>query len=120
MTEKQIEEYCGSKKGAVVEYKPEWECLWGHIEGKMFVLIGGDKEKNKCVSLKCEPELAEIYRKEYKDVVPGYYLNKQHWNSIYYPKETVSDELIKEMIDMSYTLVFNKLPKKVRESIEQE
>jgi len=114
MNQKQIEEYCLSKKGVEFDYKIEWEATRGQIHNKMFILIGGDKEKREIVSLKCEPMMAEIYRTEYKDVIPGYYLNKVHWNSIYMDGE-VPDNVLKEMIDMSYNLVLQSLPKKIKE-----
>ena len=58
--------------------------------------------------------MAEVYRKEYEDVIPGYYLNKVHWNSIYMDG-TVPDNVLKEMIDMSYNLILQSLPKKIKE-----
>ena len=114
MNQKQIEEYCLSKKGVEFDYKPEWEATRGQIHNKMFILIGGDKEKREIVSLKCEPLMAEVYRKEYEDVIAGYYLNKVHWNSIYIDG-AVPNSVLKEMIDMSYNLVLQSLPKKIKE-----
>jgi len=114
MNIEEIEKYCLSKKGAEIDYKPEWEATRGQIHNKMFVLIGADKEKRPIVSLKCEPVMAEMYRKEYKDVIPGYYLNKMHWNSIYIGGE-VPDDVLREMIDISYTLILEALPKKIKE-----
>lgn len=115
MNQKQIEEYCLQKKGADINYKPEWEATVGTIEGKMFVMLAQNNLGKDIVSLKCEPMLAEEYRKEYKDIIPGYYMNKVHWNSIYIDGE-VPDKVIKDMIDMSYNLIFEKLPKKIKES----
>lgn len=114
MNQKQIEEYCLTKKGVVFDYKAEWEATRGQIHDKMFILIGGDKNKKEIVSLKCTPEIAEMYRNQYKDVIPGYYLNKTHWNSIYMDGK-VPDKVIKEMIDMSYNLVLQSLPKRIKE-----
>ena len=115
MNQEEIEEYCLSKTGAEIDYKPEWEATRGQVSNKMFILIGGDKEKNPIVTLKCDPMMAEIYRKEYESVIPGYYMNKTHWNSIYYKDNEVPKEVLKEMIDMSYSLIFDSLPKKVKE-----
>ncbi|MCL2383857.1 MAG: MmcQ/YjbR family DNA-binding protein [Oscillospiraceae bacterium] len=114
MNQKQVEEYCSTKKGAEIDYQEEWEAIRGRIHEKMFVLIGADNNGKKFVSLKCEPMLAEVYRKQYKNVVPGYYLNKTHWNSIYVEEGLVPGDVLKEMIDMSYDLVLKSLPKKVQ------
>lgn len=106
-----MDEYCCSKKGAVKDYKAEWEAFRYMVGGKMFVMQGQNKEKKDIISFKCEPLLAESLRKEHEDIIPGYYLNKQHWNSIFLDGE-VSDDLMKSMIDMSYDLVLNSLTKK--------
>ena len=116
MNQKQIEEYCLTKKGVEFDYKPDWEATRGQISNKMFILIGEDKNKKEIVSLKCDPFMAEIYRKGYKDVIPGYYLNKVHWNSIYMDG-VLPDNILKEMIDMSYDLVLQGLPKKIKEML---
>jgi len=54
--------------------------------------------------LKCPPALIFVLRDKYKAVLPGYYSNKMHWNTIIHGKD-VSDEEIKKMIQMSYDLV---------------
>jgi len=114
MNQSQIEEYCLTKKGVKFDYKADWEATRGQIHNKMFLLIGGDKYKKEIVTLKCDPFMAEIYRKEYKDVIPGYYMNKVHWNSIYI-EGTVPDNILKEMIDISYNLILEGLPNKIKE-----
>lgn len=58
----------------------------------------------------------ELFRGEYSDVVPGFYCDKRCWNSIYLDG-AVPDEVLKDMCDMSYKLVFEKLPKKVQREI---
>ena len=116
MTVEEIEKYCMSKKGVEFDYQADWEATRGRIHEKMFILIGENKEKKPIVSLKCEPMLAEAYRREYNDVIPGYYLNKTHWNSIYYTEGNVPDEVLKDMIDISYKIILDGLPKKVKET----
>ncbi len=111
MTQKQIQVYCLKKKGVAFDYKEEWQATRGQIENKMFIMLGGDQSGKPIVSLKCDPLLAEAYRKEYDGVVPGYYLNKMHWNSIYMDS-AVPNEKLMEMIDLSYELVLKSLPKK--------
>ncbi len=113
---KWLDEYCLSKKGAVKEFKPEWEATLYRIGGKMFALLGADGVKKPIISLKCEPMTGQLLRSQYEDVVPGYYLNKEHWNSIFL-EGAVPEEALKHMIDMSYDLVFNSLTKKMIKQI---
>ncbi len=112
-----LEEYCCAKAGVVKDYKVEWEVFRYMVGGKMFVMQGHNKEKRPIISLKCEPLLAKSLRDEHEDIIPGYYLNKEHWNSIYEDGD-VSDELMKRMVDMSYELVFKTLTLKMRKEIE--
>lgn len=55
-------------------------------------------------------------RSEYRDIVPGYYMNKTHWNSVYLDG-TVPEDILKEMINQSYNLIFNSLSKKKQKEI---
>ena len=70
---------------------------------KMFALI---KEKSNPVrvSLKCDPQLAELLRERYESVLPGYHLNKKHWNTIICSGQRPEDEL-QDLIRHSYELV---------------
>ena len=80
----------------------------------MFAMIGENKDGTPIFTLKCDPDLAETYRGTYKSVVPGYYMDKLHWNSIYIGGD-VPEDVLTNMIDMSFNLIFEKLPKKVKE-----
>lgn len=72
-------------------------------EGKMFALIS-DGSKPLRVSLKCDPQLAETLREKYETVVPGYHLNKKHWNTVICSGQLGNDE-IKDLALLSYRLV---------------
>lgn len=72
-------------------------------EGKMFAIIT-DGSKPLRVSLKCDPVLAETLREKYETVVPGYHLNKKHWNTIICTGQ-LSDDEIKDLARLSYRLV---------------
>lgn len=72
-------------------------------EGKMFALIANDSNPLR-VSLKCDPGLAETLREKYETVVPGYHLNKKHWNTIICSGQ-LSDEEIKDLARLSHQLV---------------
>jgi predicted DNA-binding protein (MmcQ/YjbR family) len=78
------------------------------VAGKMFSLsqLGADSLR---VSLKCEPELAEALRAEHPAVLPGYHLNKRHWNTLIIDG-SLPDQMIKNLIEDSYDLVVRQLP----------
>lgn len=72
-------------------------------EGKLFAIIANDSDPLR-LSLKCDPQLAEILRQKYESVVPGYHLNKKHWNTIICTGQ-LSDDEIKDLARHSYDLV---------------
>ncbi|AGK95580.1 MmcQ/YjbR family DNA-binding protein [Clostridium pasteurianum] len=114
-----IDKYCLSKKAAEKDYQIEWEATRYFVGGKIFAMVGGDKYKKSIITLKCEPIFGQFLRDENKNIVPGYHMNKKHWNSVYL-EDDVPDNLLKQMIDMSYKLVLNSLSKKVQEEISKE
>lgn len=111
--------HCLSKKGAVKDFKVEWDATRYLIGGKMFAMQGGDKEKKPIITLKCEPPFGQFLRSEHSHIVPGYYMNKEHWNSVYLEGD-VPDDVLKQMIDISYELVLNSLSKKLQKEIMEK
>ncbi len=111
MTDKKlIEEYLLSKDGAWLDlpFGPEAE-VYKVGEGekaKMFAIIQAGKEPVR-LSLKCDPVLAEHLREKFETVLPGYHLNKKHWNTVICSGQLSDDEL-KDLIDLSYRLVFSQ------------
>ena len=93
-----IDAYCLSKKGVVKDYKEEWEATRYQVGGKMFAMQGGDKEGNPIFTLKLPPDFGRFLRQQYPDIVPGYYMNKEHWNSLFL-HGAVPHALVREMID---------------------
>src|SRR3954470_18731315 len=85
------------------------------VGGKMFALsqLGADSLR---VSLKCEPELAEALRTAHAAVLPGYHLNKRHWNTVIIDG-SLPDDAIRDMIEDSYDLVVSKLSQGPRRSL---
>ena len=75
----------------------------GDQQGKMFALIQ-EGSKPVRLSLKCDPTLAELLREKYETVLPGYHLNKKHWNTVI-ASGKLSNKSIKKMVDDSYWLV---------------
>ncbi|MCB8817493.1 MmcQ/YjbR family DNA-binding protein [Desulfosporosinus shakirovi] len=114
-----LDEYCLSKKGSQKDFKVEWDAARYLIGGKMFAMQGGDKDKKAIITLKCDPLFTQSLRENYQHIVAGYYMNKEHWNSLYLDGD-VPDDILKQMIDMSYELVVGKLSKKVQKEIMEE
>jgi len=81
---------------------------------KMFCLTNLDHPHS--INLKCDPELAAELREKYKEVTPGYHMNKKYWNTIALGG-TLPDKIILSWIDHSYELVVEGLPKKERNKI---
>ncbi|MDR2832915.1 MAG: MmcQ/YjbR family DNA-binding protein [Streptococcaceae bacterium] len=75
--EKWLDEYLKQKPFTTADYQPEWQAHRYLINGKMFAMIGGDKEGTEILTVKLKPENGEMLREEFKDsIVPGYYMNK--------------------------------------------
>lgn len=72
-------------------------------EAKLFAIIAEDSEPLR-VSLKCDPQLAELLREKYETVLPGYHLNKKHWNTIILTGQLPTDE-VEGLVVHSYNLV---------------
>jgi predicted DNA-binding protein (MmcQ/YjbR family) len=68
------------------------------------------------VSLKCDPMLAEQLREAHAAVLPGYHLNKRHWNTVIIDG-SLPEQMIKDMIEDSYDLVINQLPRTRRPAL---
>lgn len=75
----------------------------GDESGKMFALIQEGSDPLR-LSLKCDPGLAELLREKYETVLPGYHLNKKHWNTIICSGQVPENEL-RDLIRHSYELV---------------
>ncbi|MBW7573122.1 MmcQ/YjbR family DNA-binding protein [Caproiciproducens faecalis] len=112
------DEYCLSKVGVEKDFKVEWNATRYMIRGKMFAMRGGDKEGKPILTIKLEPSFGAFLRTQYRDIVPGYYMNKEHWNSLYL-EGNVPDETVREMLDNAYSIVFAALSGKVRRELEE-
>lgn len=109
-----LRDYCLSKKGTTESFPFGEDTLVFKVMNKMYALTNLDGDLS--VNLKCDPEIAIGLREEYSFVVPGYHMNKQHWNTIYID-DTIADLLIKAWIDQSYNLIVKSLPKKVQHEL---
>jgi predicted DNA-binding protein (MmcQ/YjbR family) len=110
-------EYCLRKRGAT-EGTPFGETvLVFKVAGKIFALAALDEVPAR-VNLKCDPDLALELRDRYEQVRPGYHMNKKHWNTVEIDSGISAAEL-RKMIDHSYELVVQSLPKVVREKLQR-
>ena len=85
------------------------------VGGKMFALFKEDDGELR-LNLKCDPDRAIELREQYESIIPGYHMNKKHWNTLILDA-SLDPALVKELIHHSYDLVFASLTKKVRESL---
>ena len=117
-----LEELLCAIPGCTRDYKVEWGWQRYRVGGKLFAATcqPGPEHKGwdcrEMVILKCDPLLAELLRSEYPDIRPGFYSNKRHWNSVFLDGD-VPEEVLRDLCDRSYGLVFSKLTKKLQQEI---
>ena len=119
-----LDEYLLTKPGATKDYKVEWDWHRYMIGGKMFAFLTRPAEKydpmyagKDLISLKCDPMLSELLRANHpEEILPGFYCGKLTWNSVDLGGNVPGD-IIKQMIDDSYRLIFEKLTKKLQKEI---
>jgi len=109
-----IWKYCSQKNGVSESFPFNETTLVFKVGGKIFALF--DVDSFQSINLKCDPEKSIELREKYSCIVPGYHMNKKHWNTVSV-NEDISDVLIYELIDHSYHLVYKSLSKKVRDGI---
>lgn len=114
MTLEAFRAHCMRKPGFSEDFPFGPETLVFRVAGKIFALMDADAFQS--VNLKCDPERAIELREQYEGIVPGYHMNKQHWNTVD-AKGAVPGKLVLELADHSYELVKASLPKKVREAL---
>ena len=115
MNPTELRDHCLSFTGAEETFPFGPKTSVFKVAGKIFALsqLGADSLR---VSLKCEPELAEALRGAHAAVLPGYHLNKRHWNTVIVDG-SLSDEAIRDMVEDSYDLVVSKLPRARRRAL---
>jgi predicted DNA-binding protein (MmcQ/YjbR family) len=115
MNIEEIREYCISKPAVTEGFPFNDTALVFKVAGKMFALLDLS-EDSRGISLKCDPELAIELREQHSEVTPAWHFNKQHWNGVNL-KGSISDSLIKDWINHSYTIVVDSLPKSKKEAL---
>lgn len=107
--------YCLKLPGTTEEFPFDEKTLVFKVKGKIYTLT--DIDTFESINLKCDPDRAIILRDTYEEIIPGYHMNKKHWNTVKI-SGSLSDELIFELIDHSYELVKAKLPKKLKDALD--
>lgn len=103
MDHKTVEDYILSMPNARLDYPFGDGVAVYKVGDKMFALISEGKDPVR-LSLKCDPELAIVLREKYDEVMPGYHLNKKHWNSLVLSGQLEWEE-VQGFIRHSYELV---------------
>ena len=112
-----IHAYLLAKPGVTADYKQEWNRVRYQLGGKLSAAVClDDKDKLVYVTMKLLPARGDLLRQQFADIIPGYYCNKVHWNSVK-ADGCVPDALLKDMLDESYGLILNAFSKKRREEI---
>ena len=110
-----LREYCLSKKAVTEDFPFGEDTLIFRVINKIFLLVSLGSTPLQ-FNAKCEPGKAIELREAYDAVQPGYHMNKKHWNTVIIDG-SISTALIKEIIDDSYNLIVQSLPKKLREEL---
>ena len=114
MNVEEVREYCLSLPNVTEHFPFDDITLVFKIGSKMFALIS--LENAVSINLKASPEDAISQREQYSDIIPGWHMNKMHWNTVYFNGK-LSDKLLKQLIEDSYKLVHDKLTKKEKQQL---
>ena len=119
-----LDEYLLSLPAASSDFKQEWGWQRYLLDGKMFAATcqpGPEHKGYDCrelLLLKCNPALAVTLRAEHADIVPGFYSDKRHWNSVFLDGE-LPEKTLRMLCNHSYQLVLAKLSKKRQREIAE-
>lgn len=115
-----LDEFLRSFPSATRDFKEEWQWMRYQVGDKMFAAICKDAtETRDIVTIKLDVMEGDVLRQQYEDIIPGHYMNKQHWNSIYLDG-AVPQDILKDLIEKSYYLVLGGLSKKKQKEILEE
>ncbi len=107
--------YCLNKPCVTEGFPFDETTLVFKVCNKIFALTGLENPELR-VNLKCDPEHAISLREEFSSIIPGYHMNKKHWNTVIVDG-SFSDDIFKELMNNSYDLIVKGIPKRVREGL---
>ncbi|MCI6256787.1 MAG: MmcQ/YjbR family DNA-binding protein [Clostridiales bacterium] len=121
-----LDGYLRSMPGAEHDYKLEWQWDRYMVRGKLFAAICTPGPEYKppysgrtLINLKCDPRLSAGFRESYPEILPGFYMDKRTWIAV--PLDGgIPEAVLRELCDLSYKLVVEKLPKYVQKQLEEE
>lgn len=113
-----LDQYCTSMQWTKKEYKEEWDATRYMVAEKMFAMTGKDNTGRPIITLKLLPDEGDFLRHQFDYIVAVYYMNKVHWNTVYLDG-SVPEDVLKDMIVKSHSIVFSSLPKKIRTKIQR-
>ena len=116
MNIEEFQQYCLAKPGVEETLPFGPDTLVFKVMGKIFAITGLDEAEFR-VNLKCEPGRALQLREQYPQIIPGWHMNKQHWNTVYF-EDGLPETLLRDLIDHSYDLIVAGLPLKLRKELE--
>lgn len=116
MNKEKVREYFLSKPGAIEGMPFTSPVPVMKVGNKMFGLINIHESDRCSINLKYPKHKIHELRSIFKEIKPGYHMNKDNWNTVYLDRD-LDDDLIQELIDISYDLVFSSLPKKEQKEI---
>lgn len=116
MNIEEVRSYCLAKKGVTEGCPFGPDVLVFKVMSKMFATLSLSDSRN--MNLKCDPDRVEELRGEYEYIIPGYHMNKKHWNTIN-DVQIADGALLKELIDHSYELVVKGLKKSEKEELAE-
>lgn len=111
----ELRDYILAKPGSEDSFPFGDQAMVFKVSGKIFALPAWE-ENPVYVSLKCDPGQAVELREQHTGIIPGYHLNKKHWNSVTVGG-SIDLDLVHELIDHSNQLVVATLPVKIREGL---
>lgn len=116
MDEASVKQYLLSKPESVLDYPFTPDVAVFKINNKMFATLAVEQDLARC-NLKCDPDEALMLRDIFSSVLPGYHMNKRHWNTLILDGSIPSTEITR-MIDRSYALVIKGMKKADRTALE--
>jgi predicted DNA-binding protein (MmcQ/YjbR family) len=110
----QLRDYCLQKSGVTEGLPFGNDTLVFKAGNKIFLLVS--LETGNRFNVKCDPELAIELREQHSEVIPGFHMNKVHWNTVYMDGN-LSEKQLRDMVDHSYNLIVKSLPKNIQTEI---
>ncbi len=114
----ELENFLMSLRGVEKDYKKEWDWVRFNIRGKMFAAICADGTDGALLNIKAQPDYNDAIRRMHEDINEGYYMNKEHWNSVKLTG-TVPYEVVRDMCLRGYNIVLHNFSRKVQQEIAE-